>query len=74
VANSGPASGGLNLTRANPCANVVTKKVYGRSDTEMRLRLRKLREDDPILRVVGFLFAALFVTIIVVLLWWRLHQ
>jgi len=40
----------------------------------MRTRLRKLREGDPILRVVSLLFVALFVTVIVVLLWWRLHQ
>ena len=42
----------------------------------MRLHLRKLREGDPdpIVRVVGLLFAALFVTVIVVLLWWRLHR
>ena len=40
----------------------------------MRRRPRKLRADDPILRVVSLLFVALFVTVIVVLVWWRLHQ
>ena len=42
-----------------------------------RARLQKLREDDPDRIpgiVVGFVVTAVGVIVIVVLLWWRLHQ
>ena len=41
------------------------------------LRHRKLREDDPdriVSTVVGVVFFVLFVTVIVVLVWERLHR